>query len=445
MGLSLCKNAVFIKSNGDYYLRSMKVFKFGGASVKDAAGVRNVANILTSYKEEKILVVVSAMGKTTNMLEKVAEAFYHKNAEITEQIKPIREYHLTIMNELFNDKNNAVFDTVNNVFAELEWATDGEPTKSYDFEYDQIVSIGEVIATRIVSAFLNETGLKNQWLDARDYISTDDTWRNAAINWEATEKNVQQKLVPLFAEKIKLAFTQGFIGVTPENYTTTLGREGSDFTAAIFAHTLPASDVTIWKDVPGVLNADPKWFDDTVLLDKISYRDAIELAWFGTSVIHPKTIQPLQNKNIPLYVKSFIEPDKTGTIVSNTENPQQIPSFIYRMNQVLISIMSKDFSFIVEKNLMEIFKTFSEAGIKINIMQNTAISFSVSVDDDHYKIPALIALLQKDFKVVYNSGLELITVRNYNQETIERVTVNTEILLELRSRKTIQLLVKNLD
>ncbi|MGE0636294.1 MAG: aspartate kinase [Bacteroidia bacterium] len=424
----------------------MKVFKFGGASVKDAAGVKNVAKILTHYKEEKILVVVSAMGKTTNMLEKVAEAFYHKNADVAEQIKPIREYHLRIMNELFSDKNNSVYDTVNNVFAELEWATDGEPTKSYDFEYDQIVSIGEIIATRIVSAYLNETGLQNQWLDARDYISTDDTWRNAAIHWEMTENSVQQKLLPLFLSgKTSLVVTQGFIGVTSENYTTTLGREGSDFTAAIFAHTLPANDVTIWKDVPGVLNADPKWFDDTVLLDKISYRDAIELAWFGTSVIHPKTIQPLQNKNIPLYVKSFIEPEKTGTIVSNTENPLQIPSFIYRMNQVLISIMSKDFSFIVEKNLMEIFKTFSEAGIKINIMQNTAISFSVSVDDDPYKIPALIALLQKDFKVAYNSGLELITIRNYDQQTIDRVTKNTETLLELKSRKTVQLLVKNLN
>ncbi len=423
----------------------MKVFKFGGASVKDAAGVRNVAKILGMYKDENILTVVSAMGKTTNMLEKVAEAFYHKNADVAEQIEPIRNYHLAIMNELFSNKNHPVFDIINNVFAELEWATDGEPTKSYDFEYDQIVSIGEVIATRIVSAYLNETGLQNLWLDARDYISTDDTWRNAAVNWELTENNVQQNLVPLFSKsKTKLAITQGFIGVTSENYTTTLGREGSDFTAAIFAHTLPASDVTIWKDVPGVLNADPKWFDDTVLLDKISYRDAIELAWFGTSVIHPKTIQPLQNKNIPLYVKSFIEPDKSGTIVSNTENPQQIPSFIYRMNQVLISIMSKDFSFIVEKNLMEIFKSFSEAGIKINIMQNTAISFSVSVDDDKYKIPVLIALLQKDFKVAYNSGLELITVRNYNHQTIERVTINTEVLLELKSRKTVQMLVKNL-
>jgi aspartate kinase len=424
----------------------MKVFKFGGASVKDAAGVRNVAKILNSYKEDKILVVVSAMGKITNMLEKVAEAFFHKNADVAEQIKPVRDYHLGIMNELFSDKNNPVFDAVNNVFAELEWATDGEPTKPYDFEYDQIVSIGEVIATRIVSAYLNETGLQNQWLDARDYISTDDTWRSAAINWEATENNVQQKLVPLFTQdKTKLAITQGFIGVTSENYTTTLGREGSDFTAAIFAHTLPANDVTIWKDVPGVLNADPKYFSETILLDKISYRDAIELAWFGTSVIHPKTIQPLQNKNIPLYVKSFIEPDKTGTVVSNTENPLQIPSFIYRMNQVLISIMSKDLSFIIEKNMMEIFKTFSEAGIKINVMQNTATSFSVSVDDDQYKIPALISELKKDFKVAYNSGLELITVRHYDQQTIERVTVNTEVLLELRSRKTIQLLVKNLE
>ncbi len=424
----------------------MKVFKFGGASVKDAAGVRNVAKILELYKAEKILVVVSAMGKTTNMLEKVAEAFYHRNSDVAEQIKPIREYHLGIMNELFSNKNHPVFDMVNNVFAELEWATDGEPTKTYDFEYDQIVSIGEVIATRIVSSFLYENGLHNMWLDARDYISTDDTWRSAAVNWEATEKNVQQKLVPLFAEgKTSLAITQGFIGVTQENYTTTLGREGSDFTAAIFAHTLPANDVTIWKDVPGVLNADPKWFDDTVLLDKISYRDAIELAWFGTSVIHPKTIQPLQNKNIPLYVKSFLEPDKQGTVVSNTENPLQIPSFIYRMNQVLISIMSKDFSFIVEKNLTDIFKLLSESGIKINVMQNTAVSFSVSIDDDKYKIPALISALQKDFNVRYNSGLELITVRHYDQQTIERVTKDTEILLESKSRKTVQLLVKNLE
>lgn len=412
--------------------------------MKDAAGVRNVAKILELYKEDKILAVISAMGKTTNMLEKVAEAFYYKNADVAEQIKPIRDYHLLIMNELFSEKDHPVFDVVNNVFAELEWATEGDPTKSYDFEYDQVVSIGEVIATRIVSAYLNSNGLENKWMDARDYISTNDTWRNASVNWELTEKNVQEKLVPLFLnEKIKLAITQGFIGVTSENYTTTLGREGSDFTAAIFAHTLPAKDVTIWKDVPGVLNADPKWFDDTVLLDRISYRDAIELAWFGTCVIHPKTIQPLQNKNIPLYVKSFIEPDREGTIITNSDNPLQIPSFIYRMNQVLISIMSKDFSFIVEKNLVDIFQLFSELGIKINIMQNTAISFSVSVDDDTYKIPALIAALQKYFKVVYNSGLELITVRNYDQQTIDRLTVNTEIFLELKNRKTIQILVKN--
>jgi len=423
----------------------MKVFKFGGASVKDAAGVRNVAKIIEQYKEERILTVVSAMGKTTNMLEKVAEAFYHKNADVAEQIKPIRDYHLSVMNELFSNKSHPVFDTVNNVFAELEWASDGEATKSYDFEYDQIVSIGEVIATRIVSAYLNETGLQNLWLDARDYISTDDTWRSASVNWEATEKNVQQKLVSLFKGKTKLAITQGFIGVTSENYTTTLGREGSDFTAAIFAHTLPANEVTIWKDVPGVLNADPKWFDDTVLLDKISYRDAIELAWFGTSVIHPKTIQPLQNKNIPLFVKSFIESDKAGTIITNNENPLQIPSFIYRMNQTLISIMSKDFSFIVEKNLMEIFKLISEAGLKINVMQNTAISFSVSVDYDQYKIPTLITALQRSFSVCYNTGLELITVRHYDSATIERVTKNTEIILELKSRNTLQLLVKNLE
>lgn len=421
----------------------MKVFKFGGASVKDAAGVRNIANILNKYKKDNILVVVSAMGKTTNALEKVAETFFHKNGDVSETIKPVRDYHFELLNKLFEDKTHPVFDEINNVFAELEWAIEDGPTKSYDFEYDQIVSFGELVATKIVSAYLKTAQLENTWIDARDYIYTDETWRSALVDWKATENSIREKLLPLFSSgKTKLVITQGFIGVTQENYTTTLGREGSDFTAAIFAYSLPAESVTIWKDVPGVLNADPKYFSDTVLLDKISYRDAIELAWFGTSVIHPKTIRPLENKNIPLYVRSFIESDNPGTIVTTTENPLQIPSFIYRMNQVLISIMSKDLSFIVEKNLMNIFKLFSEAGVKINVMQNTAVSFSVSVDDDQYKIPALITSLQKDCNVRYNSGLELITVRHYDDKTIERVTKNTEILLELKSRNTVQLLVK---
>lgn len=421
----------------------MKVFKFGGASVKDASGVRNVAKILRQYKNDNILVVVSAMGKTTNMLEKVAEAFYYKNAALAEQIKPVREYHFSILNELFSNRNHQVFDIVNNVFAELEWATDGEPAKSYDFEYDQIVSIGEILATRIVSAYLDENEIQNLWLDARDFIHTDDTWRSASVDWETTEKNVHEKLVPLFTTgKTDLVITQGFIGVTSENYTTTLGREGSDFTAAIFAYSLSAKDVTIWKDVPGVLNADPKYFNDTFLLEKISYHDAIELAWFGTSVIHPKTIQPLQRKNIPLYVKSFIETDKPGTLITDTENPLQVPSFIFRYNQVLVSIMSVDFSFIVEKHLTDIFRLFSDAGVKINLMQNTAISFSICVDDDRYKIPALITSLQKNYKVVFNTGLELITIRHYNAATIEQLTKNKNILLELKSRNTAQFLTK---
>ncbi len=419
----------------------MKIFKFGGASVKDAEGVKNLAKVLSLYANEKLLVVVSAMGKTTNALERLTKAYYFKNDDAFTILQEVKNYHYEILKNLFEDKNHPIFDEINNAFVEIEWAIEDAPTGSFDYEYDQIVSVGEILSTKIVSAYLFHIGVQTSLLDARDVIKTDNTYREGKINWEQTEK-LANKLIPELFTKNQVIVTQGFIGGTSENFTTTLGREGSDYTAAILAWSLNAKDVTIWKDVSGVMNADPKWFDNTVVLEQISYNDAIELAYYGASVIHPKTIQPLQNKKIKLFVKSFINPDLKGTEISDWQNPLPIPSFIFKVNQVLISIMPKDFSFIAEENLRDIFNLFSSHRVKINVMQNTAISFSVCVDDDEIRIPQLIADLQKTFKVLYNKGVELATIRHYNQETIERVSVDKEILLELKSRNTVQLVMK---
>ena len=419
----------------------MKIFKFGGASVKDAEGVKNLAKVLSLYANEKLLVVVSAMGKTTNALERLTKAYYFKNDDAFIILQEVKNYHYEILNNLFEDKNHPIFDEINNAFVEIEWAIEDAPTGSFDYEYDQIVSVGEILSTKIVSAYLSHIGVQTSLLDARDVIKTDNTYREGKINWEQTEK-LANKLIPELFTKNQVIVTQGFISGTSENFTTTLGREGSDYTAAILAWSLNAKDVTIWKDVSGVMNADPKWFDNTVVLEQISYNDAIELAYYGASVIHPKTIQPLQNKKIKLFVKSFINPDLKGTEISDWQNPLPIPSFIFKVNQVLISIMPKDFSFIAEENLRDIFNLFSSHRVKINVMQNTAISFSVCVDDDEIRIPQLIADLQKTFKVLYNKGVELATIRHYNQETIERVSVDKEILLELKSRNTVQLVMK---
>lgn len=420
----------------------MKIFKFGGASVKDAEGVKNLAKVLSRFSNEKLLVVVSAMGKTTNALERLTKAYYFKNDDAFALLQEVKNYHYEILNKLFEDKKHPIYDEINNTFVEIEWAIEDAPTGNFDFEYDQIVSVGEILSTKIVAAYLSEIGVQTSLLDARDVIKTDNTYREAKINWEQTEK-LANKLIPELFTKNQVIITQGFIGVTSENFTTTLGREGSDYTAAILAWCLNAQDVTIWKDVAGVMNADPKWFDNTVVIEQISYNDAIELAYYGASVIHPKTIQPLQNKKIKLFVKSFINPDLKGTEISEWQNPLPLPSFIFKVNQILISIMPKDFSFIAEENLRDIFELFSIHRVKINVMQNTAISFSVCVDDDEIRIPKLISDLQKSFKVLYNKNVELATIRHYNQETIERVSVDKEILLELKSRNTVQLVMKN--
>lgn len=420
----------------------MKIFKFGGASVKNAEAVKNVASILKRYGGEKLLVVISAMDKTTNKLEKVAKAYFFKDGDALAALEEVKIFHTEVAKELFASANHPILDELNNVFVELEWKLEEEPIKGYDFEYDQIVSFGEILSTKIISAYLSKADITNKWVDARDYIKTDNTYRAAKVDWEETERLITRNLKPYY-EKADLAITQGFIGVTSENYTTTLGREGSDFTAAIFAYCLDAEEVVIWKDVPGVLNADPKWFDDTVLIPQMNYHDAVELTYFGTSVIHPKTIKPLQNKGIPLKVKSFVNPDQPGTIINKEPYHLPVPSFIFRMDQILVSIMPKDYSFIIEENLRDIFNLFTSHQVKINIMQNSAVSFSVTIDNDPLKISKLIEDLKKDFQVLLNEGLELITIRHFDDSTIDRVLVGKEVLLELKSRSTVQMVVRN--
>ena len=422
----------------------MKVFKFGGASVKDANAVKNVAGILKGFTGEQLVVVISAMGKTTNGLEQLCDSFYNKKGTATEILEDIRKFHFDILEKLFADKNHPVFTDIHNTFVELEWAIEEDPTHSYDCEYDQIVSVGEILSTKILSAYLSEAGLKNKWWDVRDFIKTDNFYREGKVDWSLTEQMVKEELIPFFQSgKEQLVITQGFIGVTSENFTTTLGREGSDFSAAILAWCLNAESVTIWKDVPGVLNADPKWFDETKLIPQLTYQDAIELTYYGATVIHPKTIKPLQNKKIPLYVRSFIDPKKEGTKIHDQQVNLPVPCFIFKVNQVLLSISPKDFSFIVEENLGDIFELFAKHRVKMNVMLNSAISFSVSVDDDATKLPGLIEKLRENFRVLYNENAELVTIRYYDQATIDRVTAGKQIFLEVKSRYTVQIVMKN--
>lgn len=419
----------------------MQVFKFGGASVKNADGVRNLVKIVSQYGSRPLLVVVSAMDKTTNALEKVAEAWFYKQGDSKVLLEEVKRFHVSIIHDLFGVEGSAaIASEIDDCFAAVEWDLDDEPVKSYDFHYDQLVSLGELVSTKIVAAYMQQYIPEACWLEARDYIKTDDTWREGRILWPETTRLVQDKLVPFFEQNPKsVAITQGFTGETSENFTTTLGREGSDYTASVFAHCLNAESVTIWKDVPGVLNADPKFFSGTVMLNQISFEDAIELAYYGAGVIHPKTIQPIKNKNIPLYVKSFLQPQNTGTIISNEQNPLPVPSFIVKKNQVLISITSRDFSFIMEDHLADIFRLLAEAGIKLNFMQNSAVSFSLCINADKFKVPALEQELSKTYNVQVKPNVEIITIRYFNQSTIDRLSKDKQILLEVIAGETVQL------
>ncbi|MES2810505.1 MAG: aspartate kinase [Bacteroidota bacterium] len=418
----------------------MLVFKFGGASVKDAAGIINLTKVVSLYQDKKLLIVVSAMGKTTNALEKLARAYFDQTDDMQDIYEEIKRYHYDIIAELFNSKA-PVFDDVANTFVEIDWMLEDEPQDDYDFIYDQIVSVGELVSTRIVAAYLNKAEIKTQWLDVRGYIHTDNTYREGTVQWDKTRDSIALSIPSQLARSIIV--TQGFLGGTSENFTTTLGREGSDYTASIFASCLGAESVTTWKDVPGILNADPKLFEDTVKFDELSYNEAIEMTYYGATVIHPKTIKPLQNAGIPLLVKPFGDPSAAGTIIKEgAANVFKKPVIIIKNNQVLLSISTTDFSFVSEDHLSDIIGRFAKSHVKINVMQTSALSFSVCVDYNEEYFNSLLNNLNVDYKVKYNNNLTLITVRHYLSETIKELTVDKTILLEQHSRNTAQVVIK---
>jgi aspartate kinase len=421
----------------------MKIFKFGGASVKDAAAVRNVAEIVSLYDGQKITIVVSAMGKTTNKLEEIVHALATKDRKIfMALVDDLLVFHETILGELFPERHYAVYAEMEAIFEALRLRFDQPFSDNYSFEYDQIVSIGEVLSSVILAAFIREKGFPAVWADARKLIRTDHLYQEGNVDWNKTESLIQERFLPLFSD-VNIQVTQGFIGHTPEGFTTTLGREGSDYTAGIFAYCSNAESVTIWKDVPGMLNADPKYFENTVKLDQISFKEAIELSYYGASVIHPKTIKPLQNKDIPLYVKSFLDPTAPGTIIQkNSENDALIPSFIFKKDQVLFSFTTTNFSFIVEENLSDIFSRLAKINAKINLMQNSALDFSILIDRSKVDIHQVLELFKDTYSVKFNEGLTLITIRHYDQATIDRVTANKEIILEQKTRQTARIVVK---
>jgi aspartate kinase len=415
----------------------MEVFKFGGASVKDADSVRNVASILENFKDLEKVVVISAMGKTTNALEDVVNNYVKKNEVYAEYLREIREYHQMVAEQLFG-KEHTVFHKIHALFDKVEGFCATNTSDNYTFIYDQIISVGELVSTRIVSDYLNTINLPNQWVDARELIRTDHSYTDARIEWDTTEKQVKEVIG---AKTAGTVITQGFIGSTLEKFTTTLGREGSDYTASILSYCLDATKMTIWKDVPGVLNADPKLFSDAVLIPEISYKEAVEMTYYGAKVIHPKTIRPIQNKKIPLHVKSFINPANDGTVIGAFDESINYPPIIVKMPaQVLLSFSVKDFSFVAEDSMSEIFKAFGKHQLRMNLMQNRAISFFVCVDNKEEKIQRIADDLKENFVVNIEKGLELLTIRHYNEAILQRETQEKNILLEQKARQTIQIL-----
>ncbi|MDD2986021.1 aspartate kinase [Flavobacterium sp.] len=416
----------------------MKLFKFGGASVKDADGIKNVFSVLEKVGHENVLLIISAMGKTTNALEVVIQNYFEKSDALNASVQEVRKYHNQILMELFEEDNHPVFSAVNAHFKELDYFLNHNKSPNYNFVYDQIVSFGELISTTIVSFYFNYRGLKNNWLDVRQFIKTDATYRDALVDWEQTQKLITKQI-----KKKNLYITQGFIGSDENNFTTTLGREGSDYTAAIFAYCLNAESVTIWKDVPGVLNADPRFFENAILLNQISYREAIELAFYGASVIHPKTLQPLQRKEIPLFVKSFLNPMLPGTkVYKHADLEPHTSCFIVKKNQLLISLSSIDFSFIMEEHISEIFALFHQFKMKVSLIQNSAISFSVCLEDKFGNFTELKSILAKKFKVSYNENVSLYTIRHFTEKAAQMVEENKTVLVKQISRETMQVVTK---
>ncbi|WP_345947566.1 aspartate kinase [Mucilaginibacter sp. PAMB04274] len=417
----------------------MLVFKFGGASVKDAAGIANLALIVKKHTAEPLLIVVSAMGKTTNALEDLTRAYVNQQDNVHQLYDGIKQYHYQVLHELFDD-SHPVFDEVSNTFVEIDWMLEDEPHDSYDFIYDQIVSIGELLSSRIVNAYLVHMGQPSRWLDVRGYIHTDNNYREGLVDWNKTCARIQKHLPALLENSIIV--TQGFLGGTSENFTTTLGREGSDYTASIFAACLNAQSVTTWKDVPGILNADPKLFTDTVKFDELSYTEAIEMTYYGASVIHPKTIKPLYNAGIPLLVKSFNDPDAAGTKISQTGKTQFDKAvIIIKQNQVLLSVSAKDYSFVSESQMSQIYSLFAKNHVKINVLQTSALSLSVCIDWVEERFEKLLLELRENFNVKYNSRLSLITLRHYQYSLLKDLVDGKIVLLEQISRNTAQVVV----
>jgi len=416
----------------------MKVLKFGGASIKDADGVRNLKQALDKIGYKNIVLVVSAMGKMTNAFEQLVETHIIDGDEF-ENFSFIKDFHESILKDLFNDKEHFVFEKVNDLLDDLNGFLFNNNSSDYNFVYDQIVGYGELLSTTICSTYLLENGIENTWLDIRKCIKTNSDFRRAKVDWETTSILLNKKI-----NKSKLIITQGFIASDNFGKTTTLGREGSDYTAAIIAHCIGAKEVNIFKDVAGVFNADPKEFEHTVLLSQISYKEAIEMAFFGASVIHPKTLQPLQRKEIPLFVKSFINPLEKGTLVSKgLDIDPKVPCFIVKKNQMLISISDKDFHFVMEDDISEIFDYLHQFKLKVNLIQNSAISFTVCIEDNFNKFDTLIQKLQIKYKVLYNKNLTLYTVRHFTKNAIEEIEKNKEVLVKQWSRETTQIVVRN--
>lgn len=416
----------------------MQVFKFGGASVKDAEGVKNLAKVLNEVGYKNTLVVISAMGKTTNALEHVIHNYFNNKAELKSSIQDILKYHNQILLDLFENESHIVFKKVRTLFLELETFLNINKSPDYNFVYDQTISFGELISTTIISEYLNHIKIKNTWVDVREFIKTDSYYRTANVDWKLTQERISEKL-----NSKTLNIAQGFIGSDANNFTTTLGREGSDYTAAIFAYCLNAQSVTIWKDVEGVLNADPRHFDQAKLIHQISYREAIELAFYGASVIHPKTLQPLQGKEIPLYVKSFINPKGKGTCVSKGKKIEpEMPCFIVKKGQALISLSSLDFSYIVEENISEIFNLLHHYKMKVDVIQNSAISFSVCVDNLYNNLEKLIQHLKAKFKVIVYENVSLYTIRHYNANAINTIETGKTVLLKQLTQETVQIVTQ---
>lgn len=415
----------------------MRVFKFGGASVKDANAVKNVVKVLHQVGYENTLLVVSAMGKTTNAMEDIINAYFDDKKDIPFKVAALVDYHHCIVSELFPNPTHRIYADIQILIDEINGFLVWNKSPNYNFVYDQIVGYGELISSTIISAYLTEIGIANNWLDVRNFIKTNSNYRDTTVLWERTQENVAK------INKKILNITQGFLGSDDNNFTTTLGREGSDYTAAILAYCLNADSVTIWKDVPGVLNADPRYFKETQLLNNISYREAIELAFYGASVIHPKTLQPLQRKEIPLHVKSFLNPlDKGTTVGKGIGIEPKVPCFIVKKNQVLMKLSSLDFSFIVEDSISELFKLFHEHKIKVDLIQNSAISFSVCVDNKFGGLEALLQQLKSRFKVGYHENVSLYTIRHFDTKALKSLQNGNELLLEQRGTETVQLVVK---